>query len=54
MIEGILIKWTTASKARLPNDAILFKKDVGKLKAATEHVALASAQWLQKHTVRIM
>ena len=49
MIEGITIKWTPKAKARLPENARKFEKDLGKIRAATEHVAYASAR-LQKHT----
>lgn len=46
IVDGITIKWTPKAKARLPENARKFEKDLDKIKVATEHVAYATARRL--------
>lgn len=50
IVEGITIEWTPKAKARLPENARNFEKDLADMKTVTEHVAHASAKRLEKHT----
>jgi hypothetical protein len=54
VIDGITFKWGPNAIITLPSNAQLFNVDKIALKAATEHVAHASAKRLGKTRVRIM